>query len=113
MSACDGACCAAFPMSQDPEDHDMTQIIDGRFIEDMVIEITASEAILRREVFGGKPIDDEDVTSGRRFYKCRHWDEETRLCGAYDDRPDMCRRFPYGKDCEHGCSCRGSETVPE
>lgn len=28
------------------------------------------------------------------LFKCPHWDEESRLCSIYDDRPLTCRVFP-------------------
>jgi len=39
-------------------------------------------------------------------FTCRHWDEETRRCGIYAERPTMCRRFPNGETCR-GCGCAG------
>jgi Fe-S-cluster containining protein len=67
----------------------------------MVIPLTHEEARERRGRFGieGEPDPDRD------YFACRHWDEETRLCGNYENRPEMCRAFPYGKPCEHGCDC--------
>lgn len=29
------------------------------------------------------------------FYRCRHFDVETRSCTNYDNRPDVCRGFPW------------------
>jgi hypothetical protein len=28
------------------------------------------------------------------LFKCPHWDEESRLCSIYEDRPMACRMFP-------------------
>jgi len=35
------------------------------------------------------------VDRGRPGYTCRHFDTETRKCGIYADRPDMCRGYPW------------------
>jgi Fe-S-cluster containining protein len=39
------------------------------------------------------------------LYRCKHWNETTGLCGIYEDRPDMCRDYPYRGACIH---CGGS-----
>lgn len=30
---------------------------------------------------------------------CRFFDRELRTCTVYDARPNVCRRYPYGKAC--------------
>lgn len=47
------------------------------------------------------------------LFKCHNWDEETRMCGIYEDRPPMCRTFPYGEPCRYGCTCFGEVPEPE
>ena len=44
-----------------------------------------------------------DVTAGpdrlgRYTYRCRRFDTETRTCTAHDDRPHVCRDFPWYED---------------
>lgn len=69
----------------------------------MLIPISHQEAVDRRARFGvDLPVHADDGP----FFRCRHWDETTRLCGIYDTRPAMCRDYPYGQPCEHGCSCQ-------
>ena len=29
------------------------------------------------------------------FYRCRHYDPESRRCTDYENRPGICRRFPW------------------
>jgi Fe-S-cluster containining protein len=71
----------------------------------MVEPLTLEETIARLARFGVmKP-----PVEGIQHYKCRHWDEETRLCKIYDRRPYMCRDYPgYGEAaaCEYGCDCQ-------
>lgn len=104
--ACDGACCALFPLSapyqrllDEPE-----TIQDGDYLADMLVPLTHRQAVAR-----GKRFDSSfHVTADREWFSCRHWDEKTRLCKAYESRPSMCRRYPYGRPCDQGCSCPGS-----
>jgi Fe-S-cluster containining protein len=30
---------------------------------------------------------------------CRFFDRDERRCTVYDARPNVCRRYPYGKTC--------------
>lgn len=42
-------------------------------------------------------------TEADRRYTCRHFDGVN--CTAYEERPDMCRNYPYGRPCpEDGCT---------
>lgn len=36
----------------------------------------------------------------RFTYTCRHFDQPSGNCTIYDDRPEMCRNYPYGRRCE-------------
>jgi Fe-S-cluster containining protein len=45
------------------------------------------------------------------YYTCRAWDEDTRLCTIYEDRPNMCRGYPYGNACSHGCDWQAPDEV--
>lgn len=43
------------------------------------------------------------------YYTCRHFDEASGRCSAYESRPAMCRQYPYGKGCSYvGCTMRGN-----
>jgi len=41
-------------------------------------------------------------------YPCRKFDPITRLCTIYDQRPQMCSEYPYGRSCE---LCDASEVT--
>lgn len=106
-NGCDGSCCAAFyiPTHKDDFAKVIPETPDDITIRHMLIPLTRVEVRDRREQFGidfGLPPKN---TAGH-WYKCRHWNEETRLCGIYEQRPKMCRDFPYEKKCEYGCSYR-------
>jgi Fe-S-cluster containining protein len=73
---------------------------DNAYIADMLISLTQGEADERSDRLGYARIE---PSPGQALFTCRHWDEETRLCGAYDTRPGMCSKYPYGSPCERGC----------
>lgn len=113
---CTGGCCAVFWLPRDVPD----TVADAEFIRDMRIELTPEQASERWSKFVGdeppvgmKPnASDAPVAGGRSAYTCRHWDENTRLCTVYDQRPMLCRDYPYGQACSHGCDFQVSaETV--
>lgn len=71
----------------------------------MIEPLTFQEVTERASRFGVN----KSPNSETRYYKCRHWDEETRLCTVYEDRPWMCRTYPEtNSGCEHGCDCQGT-----
>ncbi len=48
------------------------------------------------------PLEKRD---GSEIYECRNFNKKTRLCMAYDERPDMCRRHGIGYPCpSRGCT---------
>ncbi|HYQ12165.1 MAG TPA: YkgJ family cysteine cluster protein [Solirubrobacterales bacterium] len=109
-NGCSGLCCAAFRIPETRAslraagkhgDEERAQIAE------MVIPLTPKEANERNAALGGDAPYRWARDRGRVF-TCKHWDEETRLCGIYEDRPDMCRKFPYDKPCCFGCSCKGT-----
>jgi Fe-S-cluster containining protein len=111
--SCTGACCALFcwPAEWNPD-----RSRDGAYIKDMLIPLTAEQAVERMERFEIEPYwadfkvswDGVLQSSDRQLMTCRHWDGESRLCGAYDERPSMCKGYPYyttegARDCDYRC----------
>ncbi len=106
-----------FPTSP-PEIHeklaDGINYIDGEYIANMLIPLTLDQARERAERFGITVPSYEFL--GNRWkkdtplYTCKHWNEETRLCSAYDSRPTMCAKYPYEGICEH---CGWSNSTDE
>lgn len=101
--SCDGTCCTVFTYPRTPEElrekpweHYPSQA-DAHYIADMLIPLTTEEAQERRAIFGGSEIADDSTTP---FYTCKHWNEDTRLCNNYEDRPQMCAEYPYTKTCD-------------
>lgn len=115
VNACDGRCCAVFPFHRTPTDmreswSDFSDDIsvDGRngldclMIADMLIPLATDEAKDRCEQFGIDPkYVDLYEAEGMQGYTCKNWNEETRECGVYESRPDMCATYPYARECFH------------
>lgn len=75
--------------------------MESKYIADMLIPLTPEQARFRH---GQHDTGYERIKyANRQWYTCKHWDEDTKLCGAYEQRPRMCRDFPYEGTCEHGC----------
>lgn len=100
---CSGKCCAVFTYSTPLEKlrENPEKYRDGKFLADMLIELTPEEAMARAERF-----DIPMAPPTKPVYTCRHWDEETRLCGVYEERPRMCRDYPYARACDHDECCQ-------
>ena len=104
---CTGTCCAAFHLTHELDEVRRGRAADGkrvppdeaRKIADMLIPLGPDEV---REATGDDERADEDIDD--RWFTCRHWDRETRLCTIYPDRPQMCRDYGTEKvPCSHGC----------
>ena len=82
LSKCDGRCCELFALSK-PHEHliaHQTDIQDGETIAGMVISQGQSN-------------------DGVWLFSCQHFDTDSRRCRIYEQRPDMCRRYPYDGRC--------------
>jgi hypothetical protein len=33
-------------------------------------------------------------SSCKLLFQCPHWDDDSKLCSVYEDRPNICRLFP-------------------
>jgi Fe-S-cluster containining protein len=107
IKGCDGSCCAAFVLQGSTYRQFRRRahrVRDGETIANMIIPISPKVANERLEAAGS----DERVTWKYRgmHFTCKHWDPETKLCGIYEDRPSMCRDYPYEKPCVH-CGVTG------
>lgn len=71
MGKCTGDCCASFFLEDDAQ----LEIMNGQEVDDQTIRVML-------------------VPLGEGFFTCRHWLPETKRCGIYKTRPQMCRDFP-------------------
>lgn len=108
MSACTGKCCSVFNFPSTPEQLRERGDAESLFLADMFVPLTVEEAVERGARFDVTPPADMSLVEWAEnavSYTCRHWDEETRLCGVYENRPKMCADYPYGRPCQHDCAC--------
>lgn len=118
--SCDGSCCSAFylpltrtDLRRDRHPETGNGILDVEFTRDMVIPLTPKEANERAQRFATRP-DEVRYTWANRghHYACRHWDEDTRRCTAYAERPHFCRAYPNQVEgagrCAWGCDEPGT-----
>ena len=108
---CNGDCCVAFVMARTPEEladpKTRAEITDGDTLHEMLIPLSRQKATARAKKFGVGT--DMWKGSKHQVYMCRFWDEETRLCGIYERRPQMCRDYPY----DHACTQEDCCYVPD
>ena len=83
--------------------------MDGRFILDMLVPLTRRQAVARARRLGFRL--PWKIGRTHRYFTCRHWDESSRLCTVYDDRPRMCSSYPYGSTCDHPDCCQRGEPL--
>jgi len=96
---CMGHCCEDFILMYSPEElhTKMTGHKDDDFIARMVL-------------YKGRYGDGRHPSSGLAYhYTCRYFDKTTRNCTVYDQRPAMCRDYPYNRP----CLMKGCELTPE
>lgn len=77
------------PDGWEPEDAERARTIHATasFVAAHWHRITKREAWDRLPPMGGYP--------GHFYYICDQWDEDTKLCKAGDDRPPICKDFPW------------------
>lgn len=96
---CGGRCCQDFDINVSPERL-------GELYIGSVARIVASEELIPydwdivRVAEMVIRIDEPDEALPR--YTCRHFDEANGVCGDYDNRPAMCREYPYAQACHCG-----------
>lgn len=116
LTGCTGSCCAAFPIKRSGAGRyaELTSPLawlwvnqdaeDGLDLLAMLVPISYEEACERWDRLTGAEGRRPDEPA-EHYFRCVHWDETTRLCTNYENRPGMCRWFPYGRQCEYGCDC--------
>lgn len=111
---CTGNCCEEFTISLGPTVEVILDklrngnMIDGAYIADMLVPIRALTVGARTP--SGAIITEEEVRDAPGncwgwVFTCRHFDKTNRVCTAYEERPQMCREFPYGRACPYGDKC--------
>jgi Fe-S-cluster containining protein len=108
---CPGYCCAGFylPYTISELHAKAPTLQDGQQIAEMVIPLTPKQANERLDAVGVAPGRGRPTWKNRgHHFTCKHWDETTMLCTIYAERPEMCRTYPNGRECQH-CGLTGGE----
>lgn len=113
MSQCIGACCAAFTLGGGMDSYE--RLRSGTVqeshepgmvrLKDILVPLTAEEAASRIAAAGSLIVLNDEAK-----FTCNRWDAETKRCTVYEQRPHMCRGYPYGRKCEHGCPETGESS---
>lgn len=95
---CGGRCCQGFYLSHPPERV-------GELYLNALAHVIAFEPPYDWEILfiAEMLIRIDEPDEANPVYTCQHFVVATGLCGVYDARPSMCRRFPYGRVCDYGC----------
>ena len=95
---CTGECCRAFPLSKLTmlDLHRMSEKVDELSLEKINRPDDDAPKILSMVIPLGK-----FHMHGSPLFTCMHWNQETKLCKNYMNRPKMCSEYPYGRKCEH------------
>lgn len=112
-SRCTGECCKDFVVTR----HNYRSLLDvalreaaNALDEDDVPESVRVVAMIRPLV-GESPSKANEgkwLTEAHRHFTCVHL-KPNGDCGDYENRPRMCREYPYGNSCEHGANCTWEE----
>jgi Fe-S-cluster containining protein len=114
---CTGHCCESFTMPQSPERiwqmyNDWQKYADGATFRfgGNDIHIVAPMLIFIRET-KTDPLDGREFFQGPQYvYTCKHFDRLARNCTIYENRPQMCRDYPYKSSCRYlGCTMKRTE----
>lgn len=110
VKRCSGQCCEVFflPWKPDALQANQDRIEDGTKVAAMVVPLAETIKELPRRLRRMLPAmyhsDPAKIIEKGYFYTCKHLDPETKLCRDYENRPTMCRDFPYGSECTY-CGC--------
>lgn len=113
---CKGQCCQYFVlnMEYDKLQHLAQSIKDGSETvcenESDVIKIADMLIPLGRKNIN---FNNQVLHVPREWFTCRHHNKETGDCAIYEQRPSMCRNYPYEGVCEYPLCSRRTIPNPE
>lgn len=120
---CTGHCCRSFflSVSLDELKEDVLRFERGespRFDPNDTPKLVNMLVLIREGTADEHPfvehVDRGAPSSTKGFYyTCKHLDANTGDCTDYENRPDMCRRYPYGGRCTYkDCTSEDARNPP-
>lgn len=110
---CGGACCRRFPLNRSPAQ------LGARYVELTAWRDSGGEMepwMLESMMICEMVISLADEGDETPTYTCKHFDDATGRCTAYDRRPKMCSEYPSygepGRSCTH-CGFTQTPATPE
>lgn len=79
---CTGHCCEAFIISRDQA----------------IRELALSED--KEEIIELSKILNLSIHVSGEYHTCKYFNDKTRNCDNYLERPKMCKEYPYGRNCD-------------
>lgn len=109
MNRCTGHCCQTFNLPYSPEHLRAFRFwsMSGqhRQVAGMAMYVGKASDLARARPSAHTSAGCLGVGGGEHYYTCRNYDWESGNCGIYEQRPDMCRDYPYGGRCRYpGCT---------
>ena len=104
MSRCSGHCCREIRLGWSPGQIELGAAAERKgdtyYIFHNNAYTTIGDSVKLHEMLIPVRLEDD----GRWLYHCRHL-QPNGDCADYENRPWMCRAFPYGRPCPYeGCS---------
>lgn len=103
---CKGLCCAAFYIQNPRFFEDPKRFTDGEKVAGMLVAITMEDL----PVSTRRQLPTLQAATHATIHTCNRWDPMTKRCTKYEDRPALCRDFPYRDPC-HVKGCRVGHPV--
>lgn len=114
ISRCTGHCCEKFSLPNSPSE--LRRAFNRREGEGNAYWKNLQCVVLMVKYLGKLKIDPNgnELQYETHYYTCRNFNKETRNCMNYENRPHMCRNYPYGRKCEYkGCTLKYDEPLIE
>lgn len=108
MDRCTGHCCRAFTLSYAPDELARLAKREGPSGDAFHVYAMA----LHIGKFKVNPVSGIEYGAARDVYACLYYDADAGDCRGYDERPRMCREYPYGDPCrEPDCTWKSAQAI--
>lgn len=105
-NGCNGSCCAVFPLNDytiEAWNEYVAKWVDPPEIQAAYPNRVKTQDQIEIEKIAAMVIHIGTGDRGEARFTCSHFDAEAKLCMNYEDRPNLCRDYPYfaGRSCNH------------